>query len=237
MADHITEEEQIEAFKNWWAENALRVVAGAVLLIGGFFGWQGWQDSQQEKADQGSEIYMEMIEIVTSEQPGVRLNSEKQVAINALADQLKEQFTGSGYGHFAALLKAKLAVDNNELEEAASELQWVLATDPASTTETLARLRLARVEASRGNVEGALQMIQGVDPGAMKSPYEEAKGDFYIQLGDLESAYTAYQMALLSDQSQDSRVSAMLRLKLSQATPAVAQEPEVIVEEQLGESE
>jgi predicted negative regulator of RcsB-dependent stress response len=237
LADHITEEEQIEAFKNWWAENALRVVAAAVLLIGGFFGWQGWQDSQQEKAEQGSEIYMEMIEIVTSEQPGVRLNIEKQVAINALADQLKEQFKGSGYGHFAALLKAKLAVDNNELEEAARELQWVLATDPASTTETLATLRLARVEASRGNAEGALQMIQSVDPGAMKSPYEEAKGDFYIQLGDLESAYTAYQMALLSDQSQDSRVAAMLRLKLSQATPAVAQDPEVVVEEQLGESE
>ena len=65
MADHITEEEQIEAFKNWWAENGLRLVAAAVLLIGGFFGWQGWQDSQQEKAEQGSEIYMEMIEIVT----------------------------------------------------------------------------------------------------------------------------------------------------------------------------
>ena len=128
-----------------------------------------------------------------------------------------------------------MAVDNNELEAAASELRWLLDNDPEPTTETLATLRLARVEASRGDVQGALQMIQGIDPDGMKSAYEEAKGDFYVQMGDLESAYTAYQAAILSDQSQDSRTAAILRLKLSQATPAIAQDTEI--EEQLGESE
>ncbi len=235
MADHLTEEEQIEAFKNWWSENGLRLLAALVLLVGGFFGWQEWDKSQQEKVEQGSEIYMEMIEIMTSENPGERINSEKHAAVNTLADQLKQDFKGSGYAHFAALLKAKLAVDNNKLEAAASELRWLLDNDPAPTTETLATLRLARVEASRGDVQGALQMIQGIDPGEMKSAYEEAKGDFYVQMGDLESAYTAYQAAILSDQSQDSRTAAILRLKLSQATPAIAQDTEI--EEQLGESE
>ena len=235
MADHLTEEEQIEAFKNWWSENGLRLLAVSVLLIGGFFGWQGWNKSQEEKAELGSEIYMEMIEIMTSENPGQRINSEKQAAVNTLADQLKQDYQGSGYAHFAALLKAKLAVDNNELEAAASELRWLLDNDPEPTTETLATLRLARVEASRGDVQGALQMIQGIDPDGMKSAYEEAKGDFYVQMGDLESAYTAYQAAILSDQSQDSRTAAILRLKLSQATPAIAQDTEI--EEQLGESE
>ena len=209
MADHLTEEEQIEAFKNWWAENGLRLLAALVLLVGGFFGWQEWDKSQQEKVEQGSEIYMEMIEIMTSENPEERINSEKQTAVNILADQLKQDFKGSGYAHFAALLKAKLAVDNNKLEAAASELRWLLDNDPAPTTETLATLRLARVEASRGDVQGALQMIQGIDPGEMKSAYEEAKGDFYVQMGDLESAYTAYQAAILSDQSQDSRTAAI----------------------------
>lgn len=235
MADHLTEEEQIEAFKNWWSENGLRLLAVSVLLIGGFFGWQGWNKSQEEKAELGSEIYMEMIEIMTSENLGQRINSEKQAAVNTLADQLKQDYQGSGYAHFAALLKAKLAVDNNELEAAASELRWLLDNDPEPTTETLATLRLARVEASRGDVQGALQMIQGIDPDGMKSAYEEAKGDFYVQMGDLESAYTAYQAAILSDQSQDSRTAAILRLKLSQATPAIAQDTEL--QEQLGESE
>jgi predicted negative regulator of RcsB-dependent stress response len=223
LADFLTEEEQVEAFKNWWSENGLRLVAITVLLFGGYFGWQSWDKNQEEKAQQGSEIYMEMIEIVTSENPGQRINSEKQAAVNTLADQLKENYQDSGYGHFAALLKAKLAVDNNDLLTAASELRWVLDNNPESTTETLALLRLARVEASRGDVQGALNMIQGKDPAGMKSAYEEAKGDFYVQLGDMESAYTAYQAALLSDQSQDSRATAILRLKLSQTTPATVE--------------
>ena len=43
MADYLTEEEQVEAFKNWWAENGLRLLAVGVLIIGGYFGWQGWE--------------------------------------------------------------------------------------------------------------------------------------------------------------------------------------------------
>lgn len=227
MADYLTEEEQVEAFKNWWSENGLRLLAVGVLIIGGYFGWQGWENSQAEKAEKGSEIYMEMIEIMTSENPGERINSEKQAAVNSLADQLKEDHDGSGYAHFAAFLKAKLAVDNNQLETAATELRWVLDNDPAATTETLAILRLARVEASLGNVQAALDRIMGIDPGGMKSAFEEAKGDFYVQLGDLESAYTAYQGAILSDQSQDSRIAAILRLKLTQTTPAKVESTEV----------
>lgn len=233
MADHITEEEQIEAFKRWWAENGLQLAAAAVLLAGSFFSWQWWQDSQQQQAEQGSKIYMELVEIVTAVQPGEQLNAADQTAVNRLAEQLKAQYQGSGYGHFAALLKAKLAVDKGDLEQAAAELQWVLDGDPEPSTKTLTILRLARVEASRGNVELALQAVQGVDPGAMKSAYEEAKGDFYVMQGDTASAHTAYQTALLSDQSQDSRAAAILRLKLSQTTPAVA--PPSVVEDAVSE--
>ena len=89
-------------------------------------------------------------------------------------------------------------------------------------------------------------MIRGIDPGGMKSAYEEAKGDFYVQMGDLESAYTAYQGAILSDQSQDSRIAAILRLKAYKSpakVPASAEvnvaveEVEIEVEEKSGEVE
>jgi len=240
LANHLSEEEQIEAFKHWWAENGLKLAAAAVILVGGFFGWQGWENSQQERAEQGSAIYMEMVEIVTSNRPDEPLSAEKQASINATADQLKEQFSSSGYAHFAALLKAKLAVDNGDLEQAATELQWVLNNDPAATTQTLATLRLARVEAARGNAEQALQMIQGADAAEMISAYEEAKGDFYILLGDFDAAHAAYQMALATDQSEDSRVASILRLKLTQATPVVVSEANDDVdgvEEPTGETE
>lgn len=220
MADHLSEEEQIEAFKRWWAENGLQLIAGLVLVVGGYFGWQFWQDRQQQQVEQASDLYIEMIDIVASQADGGRLSLEKEVAIGKLADQLKAEFSGSGYAQFAALLKAKLAVDNKELDLAAAELQWAMDSDPTPETERLVRLRLARVEAARGNIEGALQMVQGVDPQDMKLAYEEAKGDFYMQQGNTAAAFTAYESALTANQSSDPMLSNILQLKISQVKPA-----------------
>lgn len=220
MADHLSEEEQIEAFKRWWAENGLQTLLSIVLVVGGYFGWQSWQQHEQDQAAEASDLYTEMVEIVSSQAPGERLNVAKRVAVEASADQLKQDFAGSGYAQFAALLKAKLAVDNNELDAAAAELQWVLDAGPELETERLTRLRLARVEAARGNLDTALQMVQGIDPAEMKSAYEEAKGDFYMQQGNVDSAFTAYQAALETNQSTDSTIGSILQLKISQVQPA-----------------
>ena len=219
MADHLSEEEQIEAFKGWWAENGLQTIAALILVVGGYFGWQFWQDRQLEQVEQASDLYVEMIEIVSSQADGGRLSLEKEVAVGKLADQLKAEFSGSCYAQFAALLKAKLAVDNKELDLAADELQWAMDSDPTPETERLVRLRLARVEAARGNLESALQMVQGVDSAEMKSAYEEAKGDFYLQQGNTAAAFTAYESALAANQSADAMLSNILQLKISQVKP------------------
>ncbi len=216
MADHLSEEEQIEAFKRWWAENGLQIVAALILVVGGYFGWQYWEQNRQAEAEAASELYLEMIDIVASQTPGKPLTIEKQVAIGKKADQLKTEYKNSGYAQLAALLKAKLAVDDRQLDGAASELEWVMDNDPVPETERLVRLRLARIEAGRGNLDTALQMVQGIDAGEMTSAYEEAKGDFYLQQGNSAAAYTAYQAALASNQSQDQMIRNILQLKISQ---------------------
>ena len=223
MSDNLSEEEQIEAFKQWWVDNGLKLVAAAVIAIGGTLSWQGWQSSQQEYAEQGSAIYSAMIDIATTEtdQP---LTDEQKQDINASADQLKQDFADTGYAHLSALLKAKLAVDADELESAASELQWVLDNDPAEEIRLLASLRLARVEAAKGNAEKALTLIDGQDAGKLTSAYEEAKGDFHLSMGHLEAAYSAYQLALDTEESGNSTQLSILRLKLSQAKPVAEAE-------------
>ena len=44
MADHLQEEEQIDAIKQWWQENKVSVVGAIVLTLGGSFGWSQYQD-------------------------------------------------------------------------------------------------------------------------------------------------------------------------------------------------
>ena len=169
---------------------------------------------------------LEMIEVVSENAPGELLSVDQQTQVNAVADQLKDNHSNSAYAQFAAMLKAKLAVDNNDLDTAASELQWALDNDPAPATERLVRLRLARVEASRGNVDSALQMVQGIDAAEMKSSYEEAKGDFYLLQGNSGAAFTAYESAIASNESQDPMIKNILQLKISQVLP-----PEVVTVE------
>ena len=218
MSDNLSEEEQIEAFKQWWVDNGLKLVAAAAIAIGGTLSWQGWQGSQQEYAEQGSAIYSAMIDIATAEtdQP---LTDEQKQAINASADQLKQEFTDTGYAHLSALLKAKLAVDADDLDSAASELQWVLDNDPAADIRLLANLRLARVEAAKGNNDRALGLLEGQEAGKLTSAYEEAKGDFHLSMGHWDAAYASYQLAIDTEQSGNSRQLSILLLKLNQAKP------------------
>ena len=218
MANHLSEEEQIEAFKQWWVDNGLKLVAAAVIAIGGTLSWQGWQGSQQEHAEQGSAIYSAMIDIVKTESDEP-LSDEQQQQISASADQLKQQFGDSGYAHLSALLNAKLAVDADNLDQAAIELEWVLNNDPADDLKLLAILRLARVEAAKGNTDKALAMLEEQDAGTMTSAYEEAKGDFHISLGHYEAAYTSYQTAIDNEETGNTRQLSILRLKMSQAKP------------------
>ena len=218
MADHLSEEEQIEAFKQWWVDNGLKLVAAAVIAIGGTLGWQGWQSSQQAHSEQGSAIYSSMIDAIKAdaEQP---LSDEKKQKIIASANQLKQDFSNTGYAHLSALLKAKLAVDADDLDQAADELQWVLNNKPADNLELLATLRLARVEAAKGNANKALALVEAKEVENMTSAYEEAKGDFHIILGHYEAAYTAYQAAIDAEDTGNTRQMSILRLKLSQAKP------------------
>ena len=134
--------------------------------------------------------------------------------------QLKEECSDSGFAHLSALVSAKLAVEADDLDTAATELEWVLGNQPSDTLATLTTLRLARVEAARGNVETALALVEGADAGKMVSAYEEAKGDFHIILGHYEAAYTSYQSAIDTEKTGNSRQMSILRLKLSQAKPS-----------------
>jgi predicted negative regulator of RcsB-dependent stress response len=224
VADHITEEEQIEALKRWWEENGKQTILGIALIVGGYFGWQAWSDHSLEQASAASLTYQEMIDNLAGLNPGEVLSDDKQVVVNQLAEKLKVEYSGTQYAVYAALTKAKLAVEGNDLDAAVSELQWAM-DNADEVSEFVARLRLARVEAARGDLEKALQLVQGVDAGEMRSAFEEAKADFYLEQGNGAAAYTAYQSALASDVSGDGSVRALLELKIGLVQPAPLEEP------------
>ena len=227
MADHITEEEQIEALKRWWDENGKQVVLAIVLTVGGYFGWQAWTDHVEEKTAAASLVYQEMLDHISDVTAGDVVDTDKQVEISQLAETLKQDYSNTQYAFYAALIKAKLAVEGTDLSAAAVELQWAMDNAGETVSENIARLRLARVEAAAGNLDKALQLVQGVDAGELKSAFDEAKGDFYQLQGNAAAAYTAYEAAMMGIDAGNSSASQLLQLKISQVKPVVFKTVEV----------
>jgi len=222
VADHITEEEQIEALKRWWDENGKQVVLAIVLTVGGYFGWQAWTDHREDQTAVASLVYQEMLDNMDDAVAGDTLAADKQAEISQLADTLKQDYSNTQYAFYAALIKAKLAVESTDLSAASVELQWAMDNADETVSENIARLRLARVEAAAGNLDTALQLVQGVDAGELKSAFDEAKGDFYQQQGNAGAAYTAYEAAMTGIDAGNSSASQLLQLKISQVKPVIS---------------
>jgi predicted negative regulator of RcsB-dependent stress response len=220
-----TEEENIEAFKTWWKENGLKVVAGIVLLVGGYISWDLYEGKIKSEAEAASEIWQSITDSL-SEETGNKTTQENQATIQKNAELLKKDFPDTSYAHFAAALKAKLAVENNEVDQAITELTWSLDNDVDDSMRPILNLRLARLVATKGDYEESLEVLRNTDPGSLKAAYEEAKGDIYMILDRKEEAYTAYNSAILFNKSSDQLINNVLQLKLSQVNP-----PEITVDQ------
>ncbi|WP_101756828.1 tetratricopeptide repeat protein [Oceanicoccus sp. KOV_DT_Chl] len=217
MADSFqSEDEQVEQLKKWWRENGQSTVITIVLAIAGVFGWQAYQTQQQATVDAASAIYQNLLSAAAGEN-GVVTSSQKATA-NHLADTLKNDFSGSTYAQFAALFKAKLAVEANDLATAEQELTWVLAQNPTTEINLQAQLRLARVLFAQDKFDDSLALLN-IDAGAYAASYEEVKGDIYLAKGDNAAAKLAYQKAVeLAAQAAQPGSNPLLEIKLQQLT-------------------
>ncbi len=215
MAEHLTDEEQIEALKRWWRENGRQLVLSLVVVLAGYFGWNGWQDHRQQQAEQASVIFQNML-VAAQVSPGEKLSENARAQVTHLAVTLKDQYSGSHYAVQAAMMMARLAVETGDLETAAKELRWAMenSDEPLSL---LARLRLARVESARENYDEALSLLDIADVRAMTSSYAEVRGDIYLLRGDSPLAYDAYREALDTLAPNEDSIRPVLQLKLNRA--------------------
>ena len=219
MVSERTEEEQIEAFKNWWAENGLKTILGIFLIFGGYVGWQSYESKVASESQAASDIWQTIITTM-NEAPDGNLSQDNIVSIHKNGDKLKNEYGSTSYAHFASAMKAKLAVEANNIELAVQELTWVLDNGADNAFVPIITLRLAKLEASRKNYEEALKILENADPGTLKSSFEETKGDLYMVLERTDEAYTAYNSAILFNKSSDQLLNNVLQLKLSQVNPA-----------------
>jgi predicted negative regulator of RcsB-dependent stress response len=216
VADYETEDEQIEALKEWWSENSNSLLIGIAVAMIAVFGFRTWQSNIQEQGEIASSLYQDLMDTILVA-PNETLSESQRSTGQYLVEMLKQEHESSSYAKFASMFMAKQAVEQGDLAAAEEELRWVLDHDASGSIELIARLRLARVLFARGEAKAALLSIESVEAGAHASSYEEVKGDIYLDLGRQEDAKKAYQQAL--NELPQNASKPILQMKLDDIAP------------------
>ncbi|MEZ9564937.1 YfgM family protein [Vibrio artabrorum] len=199
MELYDSEEQQVEAIKDWWKENGKAVIFGAVIGLGGLFGWRYYQDSVVEAREAASENYTSVISTLAAK--GVDAQSDIQAFIDANKD--------AEYSVLAAMQLAKVQVQAGELAAALEQLEWAKSATKDVALEPLLTYRVVRIKAEQGEFDAALKDLESLKDESWKGRAAELRGDILLRKGDTAAAYTAY-----SEAQQAADASQTLQIKL-----------------------
>lgn len=184
MDVYSTEEQQVEAIKTWWRDNAKAVVIGAILGFGGLYGWRYFQAEQEIRSEQVSEAYLTVVDAMNADAPNAKENAEAFILKNPGA-----------YAQILELQQAKSFVDAGDFLNAALKLRAVQMSKD-EILKTIASFRLARIEVAQGNLDLALVELKKVTAPSWKAQSEELRGDIEFKKGDLLAARSAYAASI-----------------------------------------
>ncbi len=185
MELYDSEEQQVEAIKDWWKENGKAVILGAVIGLGGLFGWRYYQDSVVSGQEAASDAYGKTIQALQAQ--GLDATEQVQTFINDNADR--------EYAVLAALQLSQAQVAEAQYKEALAQLEWAKANTKDDAIAPVITLRLARVKAETGDIDGAIADLSAMQVAGWEGRVAELKGDLLLRNGDSEGALTAYSEA------------------------------------------
>ncbi len=198
VEEYSTEEQQVEAIKKFWKENGTSIILGAVIGLGGLWGWRYYNEERIAAQEQASEQYEQaVIQLVEGEQ-GYQT-----------AKQFVSENPDNHYAALAALQLAQQAVDAGNLDDAATQLQLAAEKAGVDALAGVARIRLARVQLQQQAYDDAMATLDKVTNESYRSLVLELKGDVYVAQEKPEQARSAYSEALQLNAGNN-----LLKLKL-----------------------
>jgi predicted negative regulator of RcsB-dependent stress response len=218
VAEQMTDDEQLQVLKNWWKENGRSIILTVSLAVIAYVGWQWWTGHQKQTTDEASAIYIELMETVSLENDGDKLSEEKRTTANFLINQLQNDYSGTFYSVSAALLSAKLAIEDGDLDTAEQQLKKAIDLGDEET-KTLASLRLANVVFAQGKHDEALALTDYGKDDNFTGLFAALRGDIFVAKGQVDDARTAYELAIEKFGAGNSLQQQLVSIKLSDLPP------------------
>ena len=203
MDEYLSERQQVEQAKAWVKENAVWAVGGLVIGFTLLFGIKQWNLYNARQAQGAAEKYEAVLQALSSTDTAGADKSVKELADN---------YSRTPYADLANLAYVRFDVEAGRLDSAVNRLQSVVQATKDPELALVARLRLARVQASLTKYGDALKTL-GDTKGAT---FDDVRGDILFQKGDRAAAVNAWNAALAAG-SQRGVDRQIVELKISAA--------------------
>lgn len=182
----LQEQEQLDALKAFWKQYGNLVTWVLVLALGAYAAWNAWQYWQREQGLKAGAMYEEL--------DRAALANDADKAGRIFTD-MKTQFAGATFTHQAGLLAAKVQFDQGKADAASASLAWVAEQAKDEELRTVARLRLAALQAEAKQFDEALKTLAAANAVGFEALVADRRGDVLTLQGKAEEAKAAYQTA------------------------------------------
>ena len=182
----LQEQEQLDAVKAFWKRYGNLITWLLVAVMAAFAAWNGWNWWQRDQAIKSGAMYDEL------ERAAQTGDAAKTARIFA---DLKERFPRTAFAQQGALATAKLQFDKGELDAARDTLSWVAEKGIEEEIRTVARLRLAALQAEAQQYDAALKTLDAATAPTFEALVADRRGDVLAAHGRPELARAAYQTA------------------------------------------
>lgn len=191
MTELQTDEEKVEAIKQWWKANGISVIAGITIGLGAVIGWRTWVNYQDSVAQQASIAFEQLLSSTANTANGMSESAEKQAEI------LVGNYANTPYAMFADLAAAKVRIENGDTIGASAALESAIERAPDPGLAKIAALRLARVLIASGELTKAKNIIDTYgNSDAFAADFTALRGDIASAQGQFGAARAAYQKAI-----------------------------------------
>ncbi len=202
MEVYSNENEQIDAVKQFFAQNGKALVIGVIIGIGALAGWRYWSSHEDGGSRQASASY---------QQVSTALDASKPATLDAAAKFASEN--SNTYGALASLDLAKRYVDANQLDKAAEQLQVGLKDTHDANLQAVMNMRLARIQLQQKKPDEVLKTLDSVKGDGWTAIVADVRGEALLSKGDTHGARDAWSKGIASDASP--ALKEMLQMKMN----------------------
>ncbi|MBC7939643.1 MAG: tetratricopeptide repeat protein [Chitinophagaceae bacterium] len=182
----LQEQEQLDTLKSFWKQYGNLVTWVLIAVLAAFAGWNGWQWWQRDQAFKAAALFDELDRAAQG--------GDADKAGRVFAD-LKDRYPRTAFAEQGGLLAAKTQFEKGQADNARLSLGWVADHALQDELRTVARLRLADLQAQSQKYDDALVTLDAAKADGFEGLVADRRGDVLLLQGKAEAARAAYQAA------------------------------------------